>query len=263
MTISDALPDSCPNCARSESLGFDFTMAFQPIVDTAQRRIFAHEALVRGIDGEGAGEILGRIDDSNRYRFDQLCRIKAVRLASQLGIDCRLSINFLPNAVYKPENCIRTTIAAARSCDMPLENIIFEVTEVEKVRDHGHLREIFEAYKRYGFGTAIDDFGAGYAGLGLLAEFQPDYLKLDMQLIRDIDRIRAKQIIVRGIVSTAHEMGIGIIAEGIESREELGYLQDQGITQFQGYLFARPAFQALPSVDFDTPDQQAPAAGSI
>lgn len=251
MTSPDVLPASCPNCARSERLDFDFTMAFQPIVDVAEQRIFAQEALVRGIAGEGAGEILGRVDDTNRYRFDQLCRIKAVQLASQLGIDCKLSINFLPNAVYNPENCIRTTIAAARSCDMPLENIVFEVTEVEKVHDNGHMRDIFEAYKRYGFGTAIDDFGAGYAGLGLLAEFQPDWLKLDMQLIRDIDRAPAKQIIVRGIISTAQEMGIGIIAEGIESREELSYLQDQGITRFQGYFFARPAFQALPSVAFD------------
>lgn len=240
----------CPDCVRAEPLGFDFTMAYQPIVDLDAGQIFAHEALVRGLDGAGAGTILSRVDDGNRYRFDQLCRVKAVRLAAKLGIDTRLSINFLPNAVYDPENCIRTTIAAAEAAGMPLENILFEITEVEQVRDHDHLRRIFETYKRYGFGTAIDDFGAGYSGLGLLTEFHPDYLKLDMKLIRDIDTAPAKQAIVRGIVATALEMGIEVIAEGIEREGELDFLREQGITLFQGYFFARPAFESLAAVRF-------------
>jgi len=240
----------CPDCTRAEPLGFDFTMTFQPIVSLDARRIFAHEALVRGLDGEGAGAILSQVDEGNRYRFDQLCRVKAVRLASRLGIGTRLSINFLPNAVYDPESCIRTTIAAAEAAGMPFENILFEITEVEQVRDHDHLRRIFETYKRYGFGTAIDDFGAGYSGLGLLAEFHPDYLKLDMQLIRDIDTTPAKQAIVRGIVATAREMSIEVIAEGIEREGEIGFLRDQGISLFQGYFFARPAFESLADVHF-------------
>ncbi|NBC23570.1 MAG: EAL domain-containing protein [Gammaproteobacteria bacterium] len=240
----------CPDCVRAEPLGFDFTMAYQPIVDLDARRIFAHEALVRGVDGAGAGAILSQVDEGNRYRFDQLCRVKAVRLAAKLGIDTRLSINFLPNAVYDPENCIRTTIAAAEAAGMPFENIVFEITEVEQVRDHDHLRRIFETYKRYGFGTAIDDFGAGYSGLGLLTEFHPDYLKLDMKLIRDIDTAPAKQAIVRGIVATALEMGIEVIAEGIEREGEIGFLRDQGIRLFQGYFFARPAFESLAAVRF-------------
>lgn len=238
----------CQQCARGPRLGFDFTMAFQPIVDVGAGEVFAYEALVRGRDGEGAGSIIAKVNDENRYRFDQLCRIKAVQLAARLGISCRLSINFLPNAVYEPSNCIRTTMAAAEAANLPLDRIIFEVTEVEKVKDHDHLRRIFQYYQASGFGTAIDDFGAGYAGLGLLAEFQPDFIKLDMQLIRGIDQRPAKQAIVRGTLATTADLGIDVIAEGIESAGEFEYLRDLGVTKFQGYFFARPGFEALPEV---------------
>lgn len=98
-----------------------------------------------------------------------------------------LSINFLPNAVYRPEVCIRSTFEAARVHGFPTEKIIFEVTEGEQVQDRAHLVNIFREYRRFGFQTAIDDFGAGYAGLNLLAEYQPDLIKIDMDLVRGID----------------------------------------------------------------------------
>lgn len=239
---------SCSECLNAVDLDFDFTMAFQPIVDMAKQEIFAYEALVRGLHGESAGEILSRVDETNRYRFDQSCRVKAVKLASELGITQKLSINFLPNAIYKPETCIRTTIAACQTYDFPLENIIFEVTEVEEIQDKEHLHNIFTHYKEQGFLTAIDDFGAGYAGLGLLAEFTPHYIKLDMDLIRNIDRLKSKQAIISGVIKTCEVMGIEMIAEGIESCEELKYLWTAGITKFQGYLFARPEIARLPAV---------------
>src|SRR5690606_39933033 len=91
----------------------------------------------------------------------------------------KLSINFMPNAVYRPELCIRTTLAAAKEWDFPIERIIFEVTEGERIEDQAHLRNIIAHYKKQGFCTAIDDFGAGYAGLNLLADFQSDMVKLD------------------------------------------------------------------------------------
>ncbi len=98
-----------------------------------------------------------------------------------------LSINFLPNAVYRPEACIQSTFKAARQYGFPIERIIFEVTEGEEVMDRPHLVDIFREYTRFGFSTAIDDFGAGYAGLTLLSEFQPDIIKIDMELVRNID----------------------------------------------------------------------------
>ncbi|XEY17867.1 EAL domain-containing protein [Azospirillum sp. HJ39] len=226
----------------------DFTMAFQPIVDIAAGGVWAHEALVRGTEGQGAGWVLGQVTDANRYAFDQSCRIKAIELAASLPMDgARLSINFLPNAVYKAETCIRATLAAARRTGFPTDRIIFEVTENERVVDHDHLKSIFTEYKRQGFLTAIDDFGSGYSGLNLLAEFQPDIIKLDMALTRNIDADRARRSIVKAILTVCDDLGIIPIAEGIETADEAKTLRDLGVTLMQGYLFARPAFRTVVS----------------
>ncbi|GBO56066.1 hypothetical protein APA_4272 [Pseudanabaena sp. lw0831] len=235
----------CAECTTGAGLGFDFTMAFQPIVNTTTKEIFAQEALVRGMNDEPAGDILGRINDENRYRFDQACRVKAVQLGAKLNIKSFLSINFLPNAVYRPELCIRTTLEAAATFGFPVDRIIFEITEGEKIKDHGHLREIIQYYRQQGFLTAIDDFGAGYSGLNLLAEFQTDLVKLDMGLIRHIDQNRGRQAIVKGIVQVCSELEIKVIAEGVETYEELSILQSFGIDLFQGYYFAKPKFQGI------------------
>ncbi|WP_247877720.1 EAL domain-containing protein [Azospirillum thiophilum] len=223
-------------------------MAFQPIVDIAAGQVWAHEALVRGTEGQGAGWVLGQVTDANRYAFDQSCRIKAIELASELPMGgARLSINFLPNAVYKAEACIRATLAAARRTGFPTDRIIFEVTENERVVDHDHLKGIFTEYRRQGFLTAIDDFGSGYSGLNLLAEFQPDIIKLDMELTRGIDANRARRSIVKAILAVCGDLGITPIAEGIETVDEAKTLRDLGVTLMQGYLFARPAFRAVVS----------------
>lgn len=232
----------------AERFGMDFTMAFQPIVDLAAGGVWAHEALVRGVDGQGAGWVLGQVTDATRYGFDQACRVKAIELAAGLPMNgARLSINFLPNAVYKAEACIRTTLAAAARTGFPTERIIFEVTENERVVDHDHLKSIFNEYKRQGFLTAIDDFGSGYSGLNLLAEFQPDVIKLDMELTRNIDADRARRSIVKAILAVCDDLAIVPVAEGVETVAEATALQDLGVTLMQGYLFAKPVFQALES----------------
>ena len=107
---------NCEGCRDGETLDFDFTMAFQPIVDLGARRVWGYEALVRGVNGDGAGAVLARVNDRNRYRFDQACRVKAIGAAGKLfnGEHLRLSINFMPNAVYEPAACIRSSLAAAK-----------------------------------------------------------------------------------------------------------------------------------------------------
>jgi len=224
-------------------------MAFQPIVNTTSKEVFAQEALVRGMHEESASEILALVNDDNRYRFDQACRVKAVQLAANLNIKSFVSINFLPNAVYRPELCIRTTIEAAEMFGFPVDRLIFEITEGEKIDDHAHLREIVQYYREKGFLTAIDDFGAGYSGLNLLADFQTDLVKLDIGLIRDIDRNKSRQAIVKGIIQVCKDLGIKIIAEGVETIEELEVLQSFGIELFQGFYFARPKFQNLATIN--------------
>ncbi|GAB4257349.1 MAG: EAL domain-containing protein [Methylomicrobium sp.] len=247
----------CAECAGGAGLPFDFTMAFQPIVNTATRSIYAYEALVRGHGNEPAGKVFEHVNDENCYRFDQSCRTKAIKLAADLGIDAHLSINFMPNAVYKPELCIRTTLEAARVYGVPVERIIFEITEGEQVKDHAHLLDIVRYYQSQGFKTAIDDFGAGYSGLNLLAEIQTDIIKLDMALIRNIDQNRPRQAIVKAILQLCRDLSIEPIAEGVETARELDVLQSLGIELFQGYYFAKPAFEALAEVDWQKLDDAA------
>ena len=228
-------------------------MAFQPIFDTEAGRVWGYEALIRGLNGEGAGAILSQVLPEQKYRFDQACRVKAIELAARLfpaaslaGDMPMLSINFLPNAVYEPAACLRATLNAARKFDFPHASIMFEFTENESIRDTGHLQSIITEYRRQGFMTAIDDFGAGHAGLGLLADFQPDLIKLDMELIRGIDTSRARQIIVAGLMHIARALDIRVLAEGVETEAEFVVLKAAGVKLFQGYWFARPAFETLP-----------------
>nr|WP_315483533.1 EAL domain-containing protein [uncultured Undibacterium sp.] len=237
--------EPCGGCRSDTPFELAFEFAYQPIVDFASRTIFGHEALVRGPKGESAASILAQVNDSNRYRFDQLCRVKAVQGAARLGMQEFLSINFLPNAVYKPEVCIRTTFEAAREHNFPIEKIIFEVTEGERVQDRPHLVNIFRQYRNFGFRTAIDDFGAGYAGLNLLSEYQPDIIKIDMDLVRGIDADKARQAIVKGIATICEELNIQLLAEGIETRAERDFLFSTGISLMQGYWFSKPVFKGL------------------
>lgn len=246
---SDRERSACGQCKNADDLGFEFEFAYQPIVNVATRTIYAHEALVRGPNGESAYSVLSKVNDDNRYSFDQACRVKAVKGAAELGITERLSINFLPNAVYRPEACIRTTLEAAKTYRFPIENIIFEVTEGEQVQDRPHLVNIFNEYRRLGFRTAIDDFGAGYAGLNLLAEYQPHIVKIDMDLVRNVDQNKAKQAIIEGVVLICTRLGIDILAEGIETRAERDFLVSAGIDLMQGYLFCKPAFKAIGTID--------------
>ena len=239
---------ACESCRNAGPLGFDFTMAFQPIVDIRERSVFGYEALVRAIDGSGAAAILDRVNDENQYRFDQVCRTKAVELASRLGLEGFLSINFMPNAVYEPATCIRATLAAARRFGFPTERLLFEVSEREDSVDKEHLRRIFEDYTGRGFTVAIDDFGAGYAGLGLLVDLRPHLIKIDMGLLRGIDVDPVRQVVIRGVLSMCRELGVEVIAEGVETVAEYEWFVGEGVRYAQGYLFARPAFESLPDV---------------
>lgn len=241
---------SCSNCADSSELDFDFTMAFQPIINCQSNTIYGYEALVRGLNNESAFSIISQVNDDNRYTFDQLCRIKAIALASKLGINTMLSINFLPNAIYKPERCIRTTLEAAKKYNFPTTNIMFEFTEVEKIEDSSHVERVVSYYQELGFKTATDDFGSGYSGLNLLADFQTDIIKLDMALIRDIDKDTKRQTIVRNCLNMFKELNVMALAEGIETVEEYHWLKNAGIDLMQGYLFAKPGFECLPDVNF-------------
>lgn len=247
-------PDSvkqqtCSDCLSGQSLGFQIRMAFQPIIDWQTKSIFGYEALVRGPEGEGAGWVFQRINDSNKYYFDQACRVKAIETAARLNCSTFLNINFLPNAVYNPETCIKATIEAADLYSFDLTKLIFEVTEGEQIPDKAHLNRIFRSYAKRGFQTAIDDYGSGFATLDWLIELRPHILKLDMELIRNIEQHPAKQYIVQQTLAQCELQGTTVLAEGIESRAELDYLASVGIRYFQGYYFAKPQLEQLASAN--------------
>lgn len=243
----------CAGCGDGIAAPFPFSMAFQPVVDLANSRIYAYEALVRGPRGESAGSVLAKVTPANRYAFDQSCRVKAIELASRLGMQAsgaNLSINFMPGAMYKPENCVRATLAAARRCAFPVDRLIFEMTEHEKITDYKLLESIFAVYHANRFRHALDDFGAGHSGLGLLAQFPFDVVKIDMSVLRNLDTDTRRHRIVDGIVSLCRKLATTVVAEGVETQAECAALRALGITLFQGYLFAKPGFEMLPEVAF-------------
>ncbi|MGV8833094.1 MAG: EAL domain-containing protein [Devosia sp.] len=241
--------NGCSGCRNTDATSFDipFTMAFQPIVDVSAHRVWGYEALVRGVAGESAFEVLSHVTEQNRYGFDQACRVKAIELAgAHTGNgDAMLSINFMPNAVYEPSACIRATLAAAARMQFDTKRLMFEFTENEQMLDVAHVSRIVAEYRRMGFLTALDDFGAGYAGLALLTNIQTDLIKLDMELIRGIEGSKVKQAIVAGLVGIAAALNIVLLAEGVETEAEVGALKSAGIKLFQGYYFARPEVETF------------------
>lgn len=105
-------------------------------------------------------------------------------------------------------------------------------------------------YRAQGLRFAIDDFGAGFSGLNLLADFQPDIVKLDMQLVRNIDSSGPRQAIVRAVIQACEDLRIDVLAEGVESEPEQRWFKRNGVRLFQGYWFARPTFEALLQPEF-------------
>jgi EAL domain-containing protein (putative c-di-GMP-specific phosphodiesterase class I) len=236
-------------CNDNVELGFDYDFAFQPIVDIRTKTIFAHEALVRGRNGSGAETILNKVN--NGYLFDQTCRVKAIKTAREANVEGLLSINIMPNTVRNPALSLLTTLESCFNYNFPTENIIFEFNEQEFSENPTHIINIGREYKKLGFKTAFDNFGSGYAGLNFIANFQPDIIKIDMSLIRGIEKSQPRQAIIKAVVRICEELDITVIAEGIETIIERATLADHGIYLFQGNLFCKPSFKPQGHINQD------------
>jgi EAL domain-containing protein (putative c-di-GMP-specific phosphodiesterase class I) len=250
--VSNAVPVPARGAGQTRpialrSLTPAFSYAFQPIVDTVARTVFSYEALIRGPANEPAFRVLEQVPDDLKHQFDQDSRIQAIALAARIGLQCNLNVNFLPRSLELCADAIGNTCKAAADNFLPLERITLEVTEGEVINDHAHFATLLNEYRRMGIKLAIDDFGAGYSGLNLLAEFQPDHVKIDMNLVRGIEKHGPRQAIVRGITQVCGDLGIDVIAEGVETLQEFRWFEDHGIRLFQGYLFAEPAFEKFPT----------------
>ena len=230
---------------------------FQPIVHSNQpESIFAYECLMRGKRRNGdtvfPGELFGTARSSNLiFYLDRLCRQTAIKDASRHNIDAKLFINFNPTTIYDPVHCLQTTLETIKKYQIPFNQVVFEVVETDNIQDINHLLTIVSYYRKMGFSLALDDLGAGYSSLNLLHQIEPDYIKIDLELIRDVHKNRSKGVIVKNLLAIANSLGIQSIAEGVEQTEEWHWLKAHGADYIQGYLFAKPAaIPPLPKIPF-------------
>jgi EAL domain-containing protein (putative c-di-GMP-specific phosphodiesterase class I) len=238
-----ALPPGNPG-----EMGFAFSFAFQPIVDARRREVISYEALVRGPHGESAASVLAQVRGDQVRRFDGACLRKAIQLASRLHLPGRMNFNLAAQSIYDMNLSITATFQQQPAGGLRKEDVVFELLETERLSERENLVQTLRHMHALGFNTAIDDFGAGYSGLKLLVDYQPYYIKLDRHLIGDITHNKVKQRIFCGIRKICTSLGIEIVAEGVETAAEYRWLYHSGVGIFQGYYFARPAFEALPDV---------------
>jgi blue light- and temperature-responsive anti-repressor len=232
-----------------------FSFAFQPIVDTHTETIYSYEALVRGLHNESACQVIKRYSGDQMAQFDAACRTKAIEVATRIGLHTNLSLNFLPSTTWGRTVGLDSTIEAANQHAFPLNRIIVEATEGEVIDDPVQFSKTIKEYRRAGMRFAIDDFGAGYSGLNLLADFQPDIVKLGMALVRGIQSHGPRQAIVRAIAQVCVDLGIDFVVEGVETIDEYSWFCDLGVNLYQGNLFAKPMFEAMPPFNIPSPTQ--------
>ena len=249
------MSDASPSVAAPDGVDSrDFSFAFQPIVDTHARAVYSHEALVRGLNNEPAYQVIKRYSSNQMAAFDAACRARAIEVAVRIGVSTNLNLNFLPTAAFSEAVGLNSTIEAADRHAFPLDRIILEATEGEAIGNHAQFAKVVNEYRRAGMRLAIDDFGAGYSGLNLLSEFQPDIVKLDMALVRGIQSNGPRQAIVRAIAQVCVDLGIDFIVEGVETVDEFSWFIDLGVNLYQGYLLAKPMFEAMPPFQIPNPN---------
>ena len=226
------------------------TCHFQPIVRADDpSRTFAHECLLRGVETDGSLVPPGEIYEVARaadllFPVDREARLTAIRQAARHGLDAPdscLFVNFNPSSIYDPTFCLMSTVAAIRGTRFRPEQLVFEVVESDKIEDIDHLVKIVTYYRSSGFRVALDDLGSGYASLSLLGTLRPDFVKLDMNLIRGVDLDPYRASIATKLLEMARKLGIATVAEGIETEGEWRWAREHGADYVQGYLFARPS----------------------
>jgi EAL domain-containing protein (putative c-di-GMP-specific phosphodiesterase class I) len=212
-------------------------VAFQPVVSWGERTVYGYEALVRSSEPTlcspdlllGAAERLGKLPGLARA-----IRWRASRIAPPSG--CRLFVNLHPEDL-KDEDLYSPSSPLSRLAD----RVVLEITERATLDKMEDLRSRLEQLRRLGFQIALDDLGSGYAGLSSLTRLEPDIAKIDMSLIRDIDSEPKRRTIVARVREMCGDLGILVVAEGIETPAERDTVVRLGCDKMQGFLFAKPA----------------------
>ncbi len=219
--------------------GKGFAMVFQPILDLRTRQVVGVEALSR------FDALLHRRPDEWFSEANQLGLGVELQLAAvERAIAALPRIPELLEGPYLSVNCSHLAAASGELVDLlqpHAERIVVEITEHEPVDDYGPLTKALERLRELGVRVAIDDAGAGFASLHHTLQLSPDIIKVDISLTRDIDSERGKRAMASSLITFADEMGMTIVAEGIETRGELQTLLDLGVPHGQGFYLAKPA----------------------
>ncbi len=223
----------------------------QPIFHVGGRELFAYECLVRGVVESKlvSPDRLFQVARASGMlpQLDVAARRAGVQAAARREGDHRVFVNFTPSTVYDPRFCLRTTLEAIREVGIAPSRVVFEVVESEHIDDVDHVRSILDAYRAEGFSVALDDLGSGYASLGLLHALKPDFVKIDMGLVRNVDVDPWKAAFMAKLLEAARAVGVRTIAEGIETPGELAWVEAHGADFAQGYFLGRPALAADPT----------------
>ncbi len=226
------------------------TTLFQPILEIESKRIIGYEVFCRGPEGRLKDpQTLYNlaIEGDLVWQLDRLCRKKALLNAKNLKANQLLFINISPRAVGDPE--LRKTAESLLLLPHKLtpDRIVFEISERSMVVDTDLFRLVLNYFKALSFLISVDDAGSGYyTGLEIIAKLKPDFVKIDIPLLRDIDKDPVRQEIVNTIIRFASKVGARTVAEGIETAEELKLLKELGVDYVQGFFFS-PLLDSIPS----------------
>lgn len=216
---------------------------FQPIVSLSDGSVLGYEALSRGPIGtrlEGADALFSTAAQRGvAAQLERICRFKAIENASGIPPGCYLFLNISPRVFEERNEALSRDVVGQNR--LAQERIVLEITEKQAIEDFDLFKRTLLHYSRQGFKVAIDDAGAGHNSLRAVTEVRPHYIKLDVALVRDIDRDRAKNALVSAIIIFARRIDAKVLAEGIETVEELATLIEIGVEYGQGFLLARPS----------------------
>ncbi|WAW10573.1 EAL domain-containing protein [Oxalobacter vibrioformis] len=217
---------------------------YQPVVSLADGKIFGYEALSRISSKELEMNIeqMFRVADrmGKLWELETLCRAKAMENFAHKDGERKLFLNVNPNIIYDKKFTQGFTKSCLEEFDMNSNAIIFEITERASVIDNNAFLGAINHYKKQNYGIAIDDVGAGYSGLNLIVDVKPGFMKLDMNLVRNIDRDKTKFLLCKAMVDFCKGSDIKLVAEGIESEEELKTLIKLRVDYGQGYFLGIP-----------------------
>lgn len=229
-----------------------FFSVFQPIVrcDADGKpddvpAIFGYECLLRGSHNGHTVSPMAMLDIARAsdliFQLDLAARRCAILGAGAHKITQKVFINFSPNSIYDPWHCLRSTVNTVDEVGLRRDQVVFEITETERLPEIKHLQRLMKFYREEGFEVALDDMGSGYSSLNILLALKPDYVKLDRELVSCVDCDPSKAIVAGKLLETIGELGLSTVAEGIERPEELEWVSQHGAAFAQGFLFARPA----------------------